>query len=46
MRNPAQHTRFLTVPFYDHRGLHSTLGYLSLMAFEKKRLADKEALAA
>jgi hypothetical protein len=26
--------------------LHSTLGYLSPMAFEKKWLADKERLAA
>jgi transposase InsO family protein len=32
--------------FYNHRRLHSTLRYLSTMAFEKKRLADKERLAA
>jgi len=32
--------------FYNHRRIHSTLGYLSPMAFEKKQLADKERLAA
>ena len=35
-----------SLQFYNHRRLHSTLGYLSPMAFEKKRLADKERLAA
>jgi transposase InsO family protein len=32
--------------FCKHRRLHSTLGYLSPMAFEKKQLADKGRLAA
>jgi transposase InsO family protein len=32
--------------FYNHRRLRSTLGYLSPLAFEEKRLADKEGLAA
>src|SRR5450432_593310 len=32
--------------FYNHRRMHSTLGYLSPMAYEKKRLGEKETLAA
>jgi len=32
--------------FCHRRRLHATLGYLSPMAFQKKRLADKERLAA
>ena len=28
--------------FYNHRRMHSTLGYLSPMAYEKKRLARKK----
>jgi putative transposase len=32
--------------FYHHQRLHSTLGYLSPMAFEKERLPDTVRLAA
>ena len=32
--------------FYNGRRLHSTLGYLSPMAFEKKRLVENERLVA
>ena len=32
--------------FYNHKRLHSTLGYLSPMAYEKKCLAEKGKLAA
>jgi putative transposase len=45
-RLQAKHEVIDWLQFYNHRRLHSTLGYLSPMAFEKKRLADKERLAA
>jgi transposase InsO family protein len=32
--------------FYNSRRLHSTLGFLSPMDFEKKQLAEKERLVA
>ena len=32
--------------FYNSKRLHSTLGYISPMAFEKKRLAEKTKLVA
>ena len=32
--------------FYNHKRLHSTLGYLSPMDYEKKWLAEKAKLAA
>ena len=34
------------VQFYNHKRLHSTLGYLSPMDYEKKWLAEKAKLAA
>ena len=30
------------VNFYNHRRMHSTLGYVSPMAFEKKWLANQQ----
>jgi putative transposase len=45
-RGQAKDEMINWLQFYNHRRLHPTLGYLSPMAFEKNRLADKERLAA
>jgi transposase InsO family protein len=34
------------INFYNHRRIHSTLGYLSRLAFEKNWLAGQQRLAA
>jgi hypothetical protein len=34
------------LPFSSHRGLRSTVGYLIPLAFEEKRFADHQRLAA
>ena len=46
MRRPAKDEVIDWITFYNHRRLHSTLGYTSPMSFEQKWLASKISLAA
>ena len=45
-RRLAQDEVFDWINFYNHRRMHSTLGYLSPMAFEKNWLANQQKQAA
>ena len=45
-RRAAQDEVIDWINFYNHRRMHSTLGYVSPMAFEKNWLATRQQVAA